>query len=69
MSDVRCVAFLNTIPVEIRVLQDRDIVLTEHFAGHHAALEWAQQYEAQLKAHGWRDSPNSGDASHAPDVN
>jgi hypothetical protein len=60
-SDVRCVAYLAATPIEVRILQDCDIVLIEQFVGARAAYEWASQYEARLKAHGWHDSPAEDD--------
>lgn len=65
-GDVRCIAFFDAMPVEVRVLQDRDVVLTERFPSQQAALEWAHEYGARLKEHGWRDSAD--DAAAGPDV-
>ena len=56
-SDVRCVLFSNTTPVEVQVLQDRDVVLTELFAEEWLAVSWARVYADRLKAQGWFDSP------------
>lgn len=67
-SDVRCIAFLDTTPVEVCVLQDRDLVLIERFPGGRAALDWAHEYEARLRAHGWRDSPPARDPIPGPGV-
>jgi hypothetical protein len=47
----------NGIPVEVRVLQDRDVVLTELFQEEWLALNWAQAYADRLKKQGWHDSP------------
>jgi hypothetical protein len=60
--------FSNLVPVEVRVLQDRDLVLTELFAEEDAALIWAREYEARLKKHGWRDSLALPSPSELPDV-
>jgi hypothetical protein len=56
-SDVRCIMYPNGIPVEVRVLQDRDVVLTELFQEEWLALNWAQAYADRLKKQGWHDSP------------
>ena len=57
-SDVRCVMYSGTVPVEVRVLQDRDVVLTELFQEEQVAERWARVYAAHLKEQGWFDSPN-----------
>lgn len=56
-SDVRCVLFADAVPVEVRVLQDRDVVLTELFQEEWLAVNWAKVYAERLKEQGWRDSP------------
>ena len=56
-TDVRCILFPNGIPVEVQVLHDRDIVLTELFQEEWLALNWARAYGERLKLQGWRDSP------------
>ena len=43
------------MPIEIRVLQDRDVVLTELFPEEWLAMDWARVYAERLKAQGWRD--------------
>jgi hypothetical protein len=57
-SDVRCLIFPGAMPIEIRVLQDRDVVLTELFQEEWLAIDWARIYGERLKAQGWRDSPD-----------
>jgi hypothetical protein len=56
-SDVRCVLLTHAMPIEVHVLQDRDLVLKEMFTAEWAALHWASAYAERLKQHGWRDSP------------
>lgn len=56
-TDVRCVLYSGSSPVEVRVLQDRDVVLTEVFQEEWVAQTWAKAYSDRLKAQGWRDSP------------
>jgi hypothetical protein len=60
---VRCILFPGTMPVEIQVLQDRDVVLTEFFQEEWLAENWARAYNDRLKQQGWRDSSTSA----APD--
>jgi hypothetical protein len=55
--DVRCVLISGTNPLEVQVLQDRDLVIKEVFFDERDALGWAAEYNARLKEHGWRDSP------------
>ena len=56
LADVRCVIFPKTRPVEVRVLQDRDLVLKETFASEDAALVWAREYGERLRHQGWRQA-------------
>ena len=58
-TDVRCILYPNGMPVEVQVVQDRDVVLTELFQEEWLALNWAQAYCARLKQQGWQDSPAS----------
>jgi hypothetical protein len=46
----------NGMPVEIHVLQDRDVVLTELFQEEWLAVNWAHAYGDRLKRQGWHDS-------------
>lgn len=62
-SDVRCVLYASTMPVEVHVVQDRDVVLTEVFQEEWIALNWARAYSDRLRQQGWYDSP--GDDSLA----
>jgi hypothetical protein len=45
------------MPVEVQVLQDRDVVLTESFPEEWIAMDWARIYGDRLKARGWYESP------------
>lgn len=56
-SDVRCVLNASTLPVEVRILQDRDVVLTEVFPAEELALSWARLYGERLKQQGWFERP------------
>jgi len=47
------------MPVEVQVIQDRDVVLTELFQEEWLALNWSQAYLERLKEQGWRESPSS----------
>ena len=56
-TDVRCILYSDGLPVEVRVVQDRDVVLTELFPEEWLALNWAKAYEGRLREHGWHDPP------------
>ena len=56
-TDVRCVLQALSKPLEIRVVQDRDLVLTERFQEEWLAVNWAKVYAERLKQQGWFDSP------------
>lgn len=53
-TDVRCLLY-GQLPVEVRVLHDRDVVVTEVFQEEWMALDWARAYGERLRAHGWQD--------------
>jgi hypothetical protein len=52
-------------PIEVHVLQDRDLVITERFADEWVALKWATAYGDRLKGQGWRESPRESSPSSA----
>ena len=56
-TDVRCVLHAAGVPVEVQVVQDRDVVLTELFQEEWLALNWARAYGDRLRGQGWQDSP------------
>jgi len=56
---VRCVLYADATPVEVKVLQDRDLVLTEVFQEEWLALNWARVYADRLKQQGWFESPTN----------
>jgi hypothetical protein len=56
-ADVRCVLVPVVSGVEIQVLQDRDLVLSEVFAEEELGLSWAQTFSQRLKAQGWTEVP------------
>ena len=58
-TDVRCILYSAGLPVEVRVVQDRDVVLTEIFPEEWLALNWARAYEGRLKEQGWHDAPHA----------
>jgi hypothetical protein len=58
-SDIRCVLYPSSMPIEIQVLQDRDVVLTEVFVEEWLAMNWAKAYGERLKQQGWQESPAS----------
>ena len=50
------------MPVEVQVIQDRDVVLTELFQEEWLALNWSQAYLERLKQQGWHETPGDGAA-------
>lgn len=56
-SDIRCILYPNSTPVEVRVLQDRDVVLMEVFPEEWLAVNWAKAYGERLKQQGWQERP------------
>ena len=61
--DVTCVLHGGPVPVEVQVVHDRDVVLTELFEEERFALGWARSYELRLRQQGWDDSPVQKKAS------
>lgn len=58
-TDVRCILYSRGMPVEVQVVQDRDVVLTELFQEEWLALNWARAYGDRLKEQGWHESPSA----------
>ena len=58
-SDVSCVLYGERLPVEVQVLQDRDVVLSELFPEETLAQRWAVAFGDRLKQQGWRETPTS----------
>ena len=54
-TDVRCVVLSHSMPVEVQVVHDRDVVLTEMFQEEWMAMNWARAYKERLRAQGWND--------------
>ena len=57
-SDVSCILYGERLPVEVQVLQDRDVVLSELFPEEILAQRWAAAFADRLKLQGWRDAPD-----------
>ena len=53
---MRCILYPNGMPVEVQVVQDRDVILTELFQEEWLALNWAKAYADRLRQQGWQDS-------------
>jgi hypothetical protein len=47
----------DSVPIEMQILQDRDVIITEVFHDEAFALEWARSYRGRLEAQGWFASP------------
>jgi hypothetical protein len=45
------------LPVEVHVLHDRDVVVSEVFQEEWMAMNWARAYGERLRAQGWHDVP------------
>jgi hypothetical protein len=56
-NDVRCVLMGTGVPVEVRVVQGVDVILTETFQDESLAEYWAKAYSDRLREQGWFDSP------------
>lgn len=54
-TDVRCVVVGDGVPVEVRVLHDKDVVVTQMFQEEWMAINWARAYRERLRAQGWKD--------------
>ena len=64
-SDVRCVLYAAAVPIEVHIVQDRDLVLKERFPTEALAIEWAGAYSQRLQEHGWRPRPEDCSPSSA----
>jgi len=53
------------MPVEVRIVQDRDVVLKELFSAETFATAWAEEYRGRLQQHGWRPRPEDCSPSSA----
>jgi hypothetical protein len=56
-TDIRCIQLGAGMPVEVQIVQDRDVVLTELFQDEWLAETWARAYADRLRKQGFRDSP------------
>jgi hypothetical protein len=57
-GDVRCVLVPVVSGVEIQILQEKDLVLSEVFADEEVGTSWARTFSQRLKAQGWTESPS-----------
>jgi hypothetical protein len=55
-ADVRCLVS-GHLPVEVQVLHDREVVVSEVFQEEWMAMNWANAYGDRLRAQGWQDVP------------
>jgi hypothetical protein len=56
-TDVTCVLHGGAIPVEVKVIHDRDVVVTELLQEEAHAVRWASRYKDRLREQGWFESP------------
>jgi hypothetical protein len=64
-TDVRCL-LRGQLPVEVQVLHDRDLVVTQIFQEEWMALDWARAYGERLRAQGWRDVRDTVEGTAGP---
>jgi hypothetical protein len=57
--------YATNVPVEVRIVQDRDLVLKEIFPGESFATAWADEYSQRLQQRGWRPHPEDCSPSSA----
>jgi len=62
---VRCVLYARSLPIEVHIVQDRDLVLKEIFPAEAFATGWAEAYKLRLQQHGWRPRPEDCSPSSA----
>ena len=67
-SDVRCVLYATGMPIEVHIVQDRDVVVKEVFPAETFATAWADEYCSRLQQHGWRLHPDGFPSSRQPDI-
>jgi hypothetical protein len=49
------VLYAAMMPIEVRILQDRDVVLAELFPEEDLAVRWAEAYGERLRQQGWTE--------------
>jgi len=59
------VLYARAVPVEVHIVQDRDLVLKEVFPAETFARAWAEEYNRRLQQHGWRLRPEDCSPSSA----
>ncbi len=47
----------QAMPIQVLVLQDRDVVITQTFPEEKFAISWADVYGEALRQQGWHDEP------------
>ena len=51
------------MPIEVHIVQDRDVVVKEIFPAETFATAWADAYSQRLQQHGWRPHPEDCSSS------
>lgn len=62
-ADVQCLLMGDTVPIEVAIVHDGDLVISEVFQEEWMALHWAKAYAERLRAQGWQDVPGAQAAS------
>lgn len=56
VADVRCL-LSGRMPVQVQIVHDRDVIVSEFFEEEWMAMNWARAYAERLRAQGWHDVP------------
>jgi len=59
------VLYARAVPVEVHIVQDRDLVLKEVFPAEAFARAWSEEYKRRLQQHGWGLRPEDCSPSSA----
>ena len=62
-ADVQCLMMGEALPIEVAIVHDGDLLITEVFQEEWMALHWARAYAERLRAQGWHDVPGAGSAN------
>lgn len=48
--------YADGLPIEVVILQDRDVVMREVFPDERLAMSWSELYGERLKLRGWQEA-------------
>jgi hypothetical protein len=49
--------YADGLPIEVVILQDRDVLMRETFPEERLAIGWSELYGERLKQQGWQEAP------------